>query len=267
MFFYASKILWWLVTPSNVLVGLVVLGVLLRATRFARWGRRFGVLGALGLVVAGPLPTGVWLARPLENRFPLMSQDMPAPSGILVLGGSIDQVTTAARGGQVTIGAAPGRITEAVALARRYPQARLVFTGGSNAVFSRDGLDEAEAAKKLFIELGIAAERITIERESRNTWENAVFTKRIVNPKPGERWVMITSAWHMPRSVGIFRVAGFDVVPYPVDFETRDNDRERYMPILPVSRGLDLVDRMSREWMGLLAYRLAGRTDAVLPAP
>ncbi|QCI68937.1 YdcF family protein [Phreatobacter stygius] len=267
MFFYASKILWWGLTPSNLLVGLIVVGVLLRATRLARWGRRFFVLGALGLVIAGPVPLGIWLARPLENRFPLMAQDMPAPSGIIVLGGSIDQVTTAARGGQVTIGAAPGRITEAVALAHRYPQARLVFSGGSNALFLRDGLDEAEAAKKLFIELGIAAERITIERESRNTWENALLSKRVVDPKPGERWILITSAYHMPRSVGIFRVAGFDVVAYPVDFETRNIERELYLPVLPVSRGLDLVDRMSREWLGLLAYRLGGRTDAVFPRP
>ncbi len=267
MFFYASKILWWLVTPSNVLIGLVVIGLVVQATRLARWGRGFVVLGVLGLVIAGPLPTGIWLARSLENRFPILSPDMPAPTGIVVLGGSIDQTTTAARGGQVAIVAAAGRITEAVVLARRYPEARLVFTGGSNLVFARDGLDEAEAAKKLFIELGIAAERITIERESRNTWENAVFTKRMIDPKPGERWVLITSAYHMPRSVGIFRVAGFTVTPYPVDFETRNNDRERYLPILPVSRGLDLVDRMSREWLGLLAYRLAGRTDAVLPGP
>lgn len=267
MFFYASKILWWLVTPSNVLVGLVVLGVLAQATRFARAGRRAIALAAAGLVLAGPVPLGIWLARPLENRFPQMAQDMPAPAGIIVLGGSVDQTTTAARGGQVTLAAAPGRITEAVALARRYPEARLVFTGGASAVFLRDGLDEAAAARKLFIELGIAADRIVIERESRNTWENAVFTRRLVQPKPGERWVMITSAWHMPRSVGIFRVAGFDVVPYPVDYETRDTASELVRPILPVSRGLDLVDRMVREWIGLVAYRLAGRTDALLPKP
>ena len=267
MFFYASKILWWLVTPSNVLIGLVVLGVLAQATRFARAGRRMVAAAAVGLVIAGPVPLGIWLARPLENRFPQLTQDMPAPTGIIVLGGSIDQTTTAARRGQVTITAAPGRITEAVALARRYPQARLVFTGGANAVFLRDGLDEAEAARKLFVELGVAPERIVIERESRNTWENAVFSRRLLQPKPGERWVMITSAWHMPRSVGIFRVAGFDVTPYPVDYETRGSASELLLPMLPASRGLDLVDRMTREWIGLVAYRLTGRTDALLPRP
>ncbi|MFT3953062.1 MAG: YdcF family protein [Piscinibacter sp.] len=130
-----------------------------------------------------------------------------------------------------------------------------------------NALDEAGAAERLFIALGVAKERITIERDSRNTWENALLTRQMLQPKPGERWLLVTSAWHMPRSVGIFRVAGFDVVPYPVDFESRNTDREIRRPILPMSRGLDLVDRMAREWVGLLAYRVGGRTDALFPAP
>ncbi|MBN8941334.1 MAG: YdcF family protein [Rhizobiales bacterium] len=267
MFFYTSKILWWLVTPSNVLVGLVAVGALLLPSRLAGLGRGCVTLGAIGLLVAGLSPLGIWLARPLENRFPLQSQDMPAPSGIVVLGGSIEQMTTAARGGQVAVVTAASRITEAVALARRYPQARLVFTGGSDAVFSGDELDEAEAARTLFIQLGIAPERITIERESRNTFENAVFTRRMIDPKPGERWVLVTSAWHMPRAIGLFRAAGFAVSAYPVDFETRNTDRELWQPITPVSRGLDLVDRMTHEWLGLLAYGLSGRSAALFPAP
>jgi uncharacterized SAM-binding protein YcdF (DUF218 family) len=267
MFFYLSKILWWVAAPSNVLIGLVVIGALLLFTRWNRGGRRLVAFSALGLLVCGMAPIGIMLARPLENRFPIVSPEMPPPTGIIVLGGSIDQVTTAARGGQVVIGAAGSRITEAVALAHRYPQARLVFTGGSNALFAQDAEDEAAAAARLFAQMGIAPERIIIERDSRNTWENALLTKDLVKPKAGERWLLITSAWHMPRSVGIFRVAGFEVIAYPVDFESRNTDREIRRPILPMSRGLDLVDRMAREWIGLLAYRVAGRTDALLPAP
>ena len=267
LFFYLSKIVWWFAAPSNVLISMIVLGALLLFTRWSRGGRRFVTLGALGLLVGGVSPLGTWLARPLENRFPVQAQEMAPPTGILVLGGSIDQLTTAARGGQVTIGAAGSRITEAVALAHRYPEARLVFTGGANSLLRPNAIDEAGAAAKLFAELCIPPGRITIERESRNTWENAVLTKQILQPKPGERWVMVTSAWHMPRSVGIFRRAGFEVIAYPTDFETRNTDAERWRPILPASRGLDLVDRMSREWLGLLAYWVGGRTDALFPAP
>ncbi|QCK87736.1 YdcF family protein [Phreatobacter aquaticus] len=267
MFFYLSKIVWWVAAPSNVLIGFVLIGAVLLFTRWSRSGRRMVAFGALGLLVCGMAPVGIMLARPLEARFPVLSQEMAPPTGIIVLGGSIDQITTAARGGQVVIGAAGSRITEAAALAHRYPQARLVFTGGSNALFAQDAEDEAAAAARLFAQMGIATARITIERESRNTWENAVLTKAMVKPQPGERWLLVTSAWHMPRSVGIFRVAGFDVIPYPVDFESRNTDREIRRPVLPMSRGLDLVDRMAREWLGLLAYRVGGRTDALFPAP
>lgn len=267
LFFYLSKIVWWFAAPSNVLIGLVALGGLLLFTRWSRGGRRLVVLGAFGLAVCAFSPLGVWLARPLEDRFPVQSHEMTPPTGIVVLGGSIDQLTTAARGGQVTLTAAPGRLTEAVALARRYPEARLVFTGGSAALLRANAIDEARSAAKLFTELGIPAERITLERESRNTYENAVLTRAVVQPKPGERWLLLTSAWHMPRSVGIFRRAGWEVTAYPTDFETRGTERELWRPILPGSRGLDLVDRMSREWLGLLAYRVGGRTYALFPAP
>lgn len=265
LFFYVSKILWWFAAPSNLLTTLIAVGALMLFTRWARGGRRLVTLGALGLLVCGLSPLGVWLARPLEGRFPLPAADMAAPTGIIVLGGSMDQLTSAARG-QPTIGAAPGRMTEAVALARRFPEARLVFTGGSAAVLDAEG-DEAGAARAVFLQLGVPPERITLERESRNTYENAVLTKAIVQPKPGERWLLVTSAWHMPRSVGIFRQAGWPVIPYPTDYETRGTARELIRPILPISRGLDLTDRITREWVGLLAYRVGGRTDALFPAP
>ncbi|WP_342750266.1 YdcF family protein [Phreatobacter cathodiphilus] len=266
LFFYLSKILWWFAAPSNLLMALILAGALLLFTRWARGGRRLVLSAALGLLVCGVSPLGVWLARPLENRFPLPPEDMPAPTGILVLGGSMDQVTSAARG-QPTIGAAPGRLTEAVTLARRFPSARLVFTGGSATLLGEEPADEAGAAEALFRRLGVDPGRITLERESRNTFENAVLTKAIVQPKPGETWLLVTSAWHMPRSVGIFRQAGWQVVAYPTDYETRGRPRELWRPILPVSRGLDLVDRMTREWLGLAAYRLGGRTDTLFPGP
>jgi uncharacterized SAM-binding protein YcdF (DUF218 family) len=266
LFFYLSKILWWFAAPSNLLAAMLAAGALLLFTRWARGGRRLIAAATLGLLVCGVSPLGIWLARPLENRFPLPAGDMPSPTGILVLGGSMDQLTTAARG-QPTIGAAPGRMTEAVALARRFPEARLVFTGGSAALLREDPPDEAGAAGALFRRLGVEASRITLERESRNTYENAMLTKAIVQPRAGETWLLVTSAWHMPRSVGIFRRAGWEVVAYPTDFETRGRPDELWRPILPVSRGLDLVDRMTREWLGLAAYRLGGRSDALLPGP
>ena len=114
--------------------------------------------------------------------------------------------------------------------------------------------------------LGIASSRLLMERGSRNTLENAEFSKAIVNPKPGERWLMVTSAFHMPRAVGLFRKAGFEVEAYPVDWKVgKGNDIFTFSNL--AGDGLGRADTAVREWMGLIAYRLAGRTDALLPGP
>ena len=123
-----------------------------------------------------------------------------------MLGGAVDQNLTEARGIPALNGAAE-RMTEFVVLARRYPEAKLVFTGGQGSLV-HGGTTEADVARRLFDALGVPEARVTYEDEARNTWENALLTRRLVEPKPGETWLLVTSASHMPRSVGAFRQAG-----------------------------------------------------------
>jgi uncharacterized SAM-binding protein YcdF (DUF218 family) len=132
-------------------------------------------------------------------------------------------------------------------------------------VFERTA-SEASGAKRLWLELGVPPERIIIEDKSRNTDENARFTFALLHPKPGQHYLLVTSAYHMPRTVGLFRKAGFDVVPYPVDYRTRGNwaDLE---PGGLASEGLAHVDLAMREWTGLVMYRLTGRIDSFFPGP
>ena len=114
--------------------------------------------------------------------------------------------------------------------------------------------------------LGVAHDRITAEEQSRNTIENAVFSRLIADPKPGERWLLVTSAYHMPRAIAVFRAAGFLVEAYPVDWRTRGPvDAMRLFGSL--SEGLGRTDAAIHEWIGLLAYRLAGKTTELFPAP
>lgn len=157
------------------------------------------------------------------------------------------------------------RYTEAVALARRLPMARLVFTGGSAAML-RNEAPEADTAARLFEALGVARERITLELKSRDTHENALFTARLLDPKPGERWLLVTSAWHMPRAMGCFRKAGFAVEAWPVDYRApRRLDVTHWNTSIP--EGLRRIDFATREYIGLVMYYLAGRTNALLPGP
>lgn len=209
-------------------------------------------------------PVGNLLLYPLEARFPQWDASRGAPDGIIVLGGPIDPDTSAAHRTPVVRNAAD-RIIAGAILARRYPNARLVFTGGNNNLIA-DGAKEADYAGEIFENLGIASQRLFMEARSRNTYENAEFTKAIVKPKPGERWLLVTSAYHMPRSVGLFRKAGFAVEPYPVDW--RVGGREDVFEFEKYGAdGLVRTDIGMREWLGLIAYRLAGRIDELLPGP
>ncbi len=264
MFFVASKIFWFVAEPVSLAIIVGVLGILLGFTRFVPAGRAL-MTGAIVALAAGLLtPLGALLLRPLEERFPPPPADIPAPAGIIVLGGAVDTEKSDARG-QVFLTADAARMTTGVELARRYPTARLIFTGGSAGLLD-EGPAEAIGARKLWLSLGVPAERVTFEAKSRNTWENGLFTRDLVKPKPGEMWLLVTSAWHMPRSVGIFRRLDFDVIPYPVAYRTLGDERDFLLPTSMIDKVI-MLDYSVREWVGLLAYRLAGKTNALFPAP
>jgi uncharacterized SAM-binding protein YcdF (DUF218 family) len=261
MFFVLSKTFGLLALPTNFMIVLGLVGAILTATRYARFGRRLLVVAILLLAIAGFTPFGNVLLAPLEDRFPNWDPSQGAPDGIVVLGGPIDPDLSLIHGMPITLGGAD-RLIQAAALAHRYPNARLLFTGGSANLVSTDA-KEADQAAEIFMSLGIAKERLMLERQSRNTYENAVFSKAMVMPKPGERWLLVTSAYHMPRSVGLFRKAGFPVEPYPVDWRVSHVwDFEIF-----AVQGLRRTDIAVREWIGLVTYRLRGRIDQLFPGP
>lgn len=250
--------------PTNFMVGLGLLGVILLMTRLWRLGRGLMVTSLLLLAICGWSPLGKLLVYPLETRFPPWDAGKGAPDGIIVLGGPIDADLSVAHGTAV-VSAAGDRIIAGALLAHRYPNARLLYTGGSPNLVANDA-KEADYAIELFEGLGIARSRLLMERASRNTLENAEFSKAMVNPKPGERWVMVTSAYHMPRSVGLFRKVGFEVEAYPVDWKLGKGS-DLFTPSVIAGDGFARVDPAVREWMGLIVYRLTGKTDALLPGP
>ena len=264
MFFVLSKTLGIMLLPTNFLFGLGLAGAALLATRFARLGRRLMVVCLVLLALCGFSPLGDLVLYPLEQRFPPWDAARGAPDGIVVLGGPIDADLSAAHGVPVVSGGAD-RLIAAAALAHRYPNAHIIYSGGSANLLSKDA-KEADYATTLFESLGIPKARLIMERRARNTQENAEFSRAIAAPKPGERWLLVTSAYHMPRSVGLFRKAGFAVEPHPVDW--RVGTRTDLLGFHNFSiDGLSAVDIGIREWMGLAAYRLTGKTSEFLPGP
>jgi len=264
MFFPLSKILGFFAIPSNLLISIGVLGLLLLPTRFARAGRGLAFASLILLAVVGLSPIGNALIIPLEQRFPPWDAARGAPNGIIVLGGAVSPDVSASRD-EVALNEAAERLTVGAELARRYPDVRILLSGGSAALIY-DESAEAPFALRLLEDLGIARARILLEDRSRNTVENAIFSKAIVQPKPGDRWLLVTSAHHLPRAVGVFRKVGFLVEPYPVDWRTRGT-RDILRPFATLGDGLRRTDTAVREWVGLVVYWLTGRTSELFPGP
>jgi uncharacterized SAM-binding protein YcdF (DUF218 family) len=265
MFYVASKVVWFFATPSNLLPCLILLGLFLAAwQRTQPFGFGLALWGTVLLLIAGLSPLANWLTLPLEQRFATFRDDGRPVNGIIVLGGSILAADSVVRN-QLLVNEAGERAIAIADLARRYPRARIVFAGGGGTLIA-DQVAEAAGLARFAETLGLDPERITFEDRSRTTRENALYTRDLVEPRPGERWLLVTSAWHMPRAIGCFRQVGFDVTAYPVDFRTRgSSDRWRFFTFS--SEGLRRLDQMTKEWVGLLAYRLVGYTPELLPGP
>jgi uncharacterized SAM-binding protein YcdF (DUF218 family) len=251
MFFVLSKIFWILAQPSHWLGFLVLATAISLILRWNRAARFFGVAAALLLVLATML--AVPLARNLEDRYP--RPPWPAHvDGILVLGSGFDTALFRARGAPAT-NEGIWRLEAGFAAARRYPGARLVFTGGSGALGGAP-FSEAETARMVLAEMGQDPRQLTLEARSRNTYENILFSKEIVKPKPGEVWLLATAAMHMPRAMAISRKLDWPMTPWPSDYLTAPSGGGNP---LSVTGNLGYVDYVVHEWVGLLAYRLSGK--------
>jgi uncharacterized SAM-binding protein YcdF (DUF218 family) len=208
--------------------------------------------------VVGVSPLAYALILPLEERFP---RSETSPRGIIVLGGVIDPRLSAARG-EISLTGAAERVTAVADIARRYPDATIIFSGGSGKLHP----SEAELAARLFKSFGIARTRILIEDRSLTTAENASFTMSLINARSNERWLLVTSAMHMPRAVGAFRKVGLQVEAYPVDWQTEGSSDLLSFFGSPFLR-FTLCDAAVHEWIGLLVYWVQGRSSALFPSP
>ena len=261
VFFWVSKVIWRIVAPDMFILILVLLTCLLlwrKKYRPAKWLISFV---SICLVIIALYPVGQWLLYPLETRFPTNPPLPETVDGIIVLGGGEDAVRTH-EWNQVELNEAGERLVAFLALARRYPHAKLMYSGGSGSLFNGNDA-RANVAEMLLKDHGLDVSRLLFEKESKNTYQNAVLSKKLANPAADETWIMITTAWHMPRSMGIFRKAGWDVVAYPVDHWTT---RATFFEMdLDLTGHLSDLTVASKEWVGLLAYYFSGKTSELLP--
>jgi uncharacterized SAM-binding protein YcdF (DUF218 family) len=256
MYFELSQFLSFFLVPSNIMVSLGLAGIALIAIGHSRVGRFLLVASIVLIAAVGILPIGSRLALPLEERFPRWDPTTGAPTGIVVLGGGVIRAEISAVRDEISVGDTADRIIAAVELARRYPSAHVVFVGRA----------EADFVIQFFEKLGVSRERVIVERKSSNTVENARLAKQLVVPKPGERWLLVTSAIHLPRAVGVFRKEGLAVEAYPVDYRTTGT-KDQWTLSRALMGGIGIMDRAVHEWNGLFVYWISGRISVPYPGP
>jgi uncharacterized SAM-binding protein YcdF (DUF218 family) len=262
MFFILSKIFWLLVQPLSLSFLLILVGWLFTWRRWRRSGMTLIGAGLLLLGLSAFTTLGFLLIRPLEDRFPA-SPPPPQVDTIVMLGGATaGRVSTTRDITELT--EAGDRLSETLRLATLYPEARIVLSGGVGLLIA-DGEPEAVTAQRFFIANGVAPERLVLEGGSRNTDENASETAALLDGSVGTV-LLVTSAFHMPRSVGLFRAQGVNVVPWPVDYRSSGADGIGF-DLANLILNLNTTTIALREWIGLVAYKLTGRIADWLPAP
>ena len=261
LFFYISKIIWLLASPDSLLLILLLFSLTLLFLGKISSAKKLLSVVSLAFILIAFFPLGEWLLHPLESQFKTNPTLPTNVDGIIVLSGS-EKAELSHIWNQVEVGAAAERNLAFLNLARRYPKAKLVFTGGTGRL-TKQNYKAADVAKKLFEQQNFNIKRITFESKSRNTFENAINSKEIVKPLKNEKWVLITTGWHMPRSIGIFCKVDWKTIPYPVDHQTRKGSL--YRIDFDFAKNLVLLKTGIKEWLGLFAYYLSSKTTSLLP--
>ena len=254
--FLASKLLSFATQPLAWVLVLLLAGLLFMPSQRKR-GLRLSWAALTVLLLQGwePLPDA--LLRQLETRHqgPHPDASLQQYVGVVLLGGALEPSYVWEGHGQPALNDAAERMTVPVALMQRNPQLRLLFTGGEGELFV-GGLTEADRAKIFFDSMGVAPQRVIYESASHTTYENAIFSARVPGVNPAQPWLLLTSASHMPRAMATFRKAGWNVTAYPVDYRTGNHTPWTQYSLAEGAKKWHLA---LHEWVGLLAYQLAGR--------
>lgn len=264
MFPVLTRVFWGLVQPTSLVALFLLLGFLLSFRRRPWAGRIMVLLGFFGFCLMAFTTFGYELISPLESRFGRPAEPVHI-DGIVVLGGGMDGAVNTVRHG-FELNQSGDRYVEALRLALTHPEAKIVIAAGPAALALFPEEPESDAAQRFFTAFGIAPSRLILDDKSRNTEENAQFAKNLAGDTSGQTWLLVTSAFHMPRAVGLFRKANFAVTPWPVDYLTSGAEGVRLKPD-EVPENITVSSIALREWAGLVGYWMVGKTADVFPAP
>ncbi len=250
-------------TPSNFLILLILLGLILLALRWRRLGMGAATLGTAGLLTFGYSSAGELLMAPLVTRFPPVPlETAPEPFGLILVGSGFNEVHANHTGALLELGESGDAVPIAALLAQRYPQARIILVDGSPLP---SPLGPAEGMRRVLLEFGVAEDRIVMDTVSTSTFERVQNAIALMGADRDKSWWVITSAHRMPRVMGVFEAQGLAPLPYPVDFRWIPPFDPSYT--YPLSGGLQMTDEAMKEWRGLLLYWMEGKIGSYFPSP
>ena len=265
IFFILSKVVQFCIEPLNWVIVWVVLALLFLLLRKIHLAKHLLWIAIFNLGLVGYLPTSEFLLRALENAAPrtnlakISSADL---GGIIILGGAIEGGEIALDRGEVSIYASAERVTKAFELIRKYPELPLIFSGYSGRINPK-GISEADAFKQLIQEQGLDGAQVHYENQSRNTYENVLYLKPMMQEFGAKNdagsykpWLVITSASHVYRSLQIFQKQGLDVLALPVDYQTANSLQWTSFDLVD---GAQNWNKALHELIGLLAYWITGK--------
>lgn len=265
MFISAAKLFWTIADPLNLTLILLIIGTSLMWTRWRRLGLWLTSMITVWLLALAVLPLGSWILAPLSERYARhviahVTADGPVTGIVLLSGGAVD-LRISAKMGHAVPGQAADRLAEFMRLARAYPNARLLICGGNARRGKHPSQREGPAIADYLVARGLSRDRLMVDDRSRDTYENAKFGAELAQPEPGQRWLLVTSAWHMPRAMAVFQAQGWPVIAAPAG--VRDTPfRLRFK----LNDGLKQIRIAWHEYLGLVAYRLNGRIETLWPA-
>ena len=260
MTFFLSKLLWYLFNPFNCILLLLILSVIFNFIKFFKFSKIILYFSFLLFFIAGVLPTGSYLLYLLEKNYHNKINLPKNVDGILILSGATNPFLTKEYD-QISLNDSVERLTESIQLIKKYPNAKVFFAGGSGSV-KYPGLDHSTVAKKFYESLDINIKNINFENTSRNTYENIVFAKKTFNPKKDERWILVTSAFHLKRAIYVGEKLGWKFIPYGTDYKLP----KKFIWRLSINFLGNLVSfqHSSHEWIGIISYYLMGRSSKII---
>ena len=259
MSFYLSKILWLVLNPFNIFILFTIVTIFLYLISFKRTSIAIFFINSLYLFIISVLPIGNYLIYKIEKDYHSQSSIPDRLDGILILGG-VTNPSMYKEFNEISVNGSAERLIESVSLIKRFNKSKVIFSGGSG-IINRPDLGHSQVAKSFYKKVGLDESRIIFEDNSRNTYENILFSKKIAQPKKNENWLLITSAYHMKRALLIGSKNNWEFIPYAVDFKNKR--KFKFVPSLNLLSNINSLQYGSHEWLGLISYYLMNRTDKI----